>query len=333
MVMNASGPISLGGIVTGQSINIEIGNAYNTTVSLNDTSVRALARQTTANSAVIMPTNFYNQYYYYLAGSTSTTPYSYTTITGQGGYDNGGNATPYTPIAPNNLAGGFRTGDILYPNSGNYFTQVDPGGYTQLATLYNDLNTGGAGASAFSNVTWGSNTGATQWFTATLNSGYHFYSQQDTTTGSYQGGNAKFFGNPGTTITFYANATNTGFGTGGTPPTIAAAGSSRISVFQNEGMVWINNTGYTGQVYIVANIGAASAKTMNWRANVDGVVYNQTSNGEGTTSFNGNLGPYNVNPNSSVAFEAYYWGQGNFTNNSYVAGGGTFKIGYTVTHV
>jgi hypothetical protein len=325
MTLNVSGPISLAGPTTGQSIAIETANTSGP-ISLLDSGVEHLAGTTTN---VTIPGNFYGKYYYQLSPSTSSIQYSYTTVNAQGGVDNGGYSPP-TPTWWNNLAAGFRTGDILYPNSGNFWTQVDPAGYTQLAALYNDLNTGGAGAAAFSNVTWGSNTGATQWFTATLNSGYHFYSQQDTTTGTWTNGTAKFFGNPGTTITFYANATNTGFGTGGTPPTIAAAGSSRISVFQNEGMVWINNTGYTGQVYIVANIGAASAKLMNWRVNVDGVVYNQTSNGEGTTSFNGNLGPYNVNPNSSVAFEAYYWGQGNFTNASYVGAGGTFKIGYNV---
>ena len=43
MALNNSGPISLGGSTTGQSINLELGYAYNATISLNDTAVRTLA--------------------------------------------------------------------------------------------------------------------------------------------------------------------------------------------------------------------------------------------------------------------------------------------------
>ena len=323
--------MSLGGSRLGSSIDLELGQSSNATVSLNDTATRALARKTTVGSQISL-TDVYSQYYFYLTGSTTTIQQSYTTVSGQGGPDNGGNSTPYTAIAPNNLAGGYRTGDIVYPNSGNYFTELDPNNFTQLASLFTDLSTG-AGSAAFSNVTWGSSSGSIQYFTAVLNSGYHFYSQQDTNTGAYAGGNARNFGNPGVTYTFYMDSVNTGIGSGGTPPTIYGAGSSRISVFLNEGMYWINNTTYQGQVYIIANISAGSAKMTNWRANVDGVVYGQTNNGQGVNSFSGTMGPFTVVPNSFVAFETYFWGQGNFTNASYIAGGGTVQFGYNVVHV
>lgn len=43
MTMNASGPLSLGGSTTGQSINLEILQSATATVSLGDSAVRALA--------------------------------------------------------------------------------------------------------------------------------------------------------------------------------------------------------------------------------------------------------------------------------------------------
>lgn len=43
MPLNASGTISLGGSVTGQSINLELNQAASATISLNDTAVRSLA--------------------------------------------------------------------------------------------------------------------------------------------------------------------------------------------------------------------------------------------------------------------------------------------------
>lgn len=61
MTLNASGPISLGGSVTGESINIELGQSATAQVSLNDTNVRALANVTTPQSTIIVPTNFYGK--------------------------------------------------------------------------------------------------------------------------------------------------------------------------------------------------------------------------------------------------------------------------------
>jgi len=59
--MNASGPISLGGATTGQSINLEVGQSATATVSLNDANVRLLAG--VPSGTIIMPTNFYGTSY------------------------------------------------------------------------------------------------------------------------------------------------------------------------------------------------------------------------------------------------------------------------------
>jgi hypothetical protein len=59
--MNSSGPISLGGASTGQSINLEIGQPATSTVSLNDTNVRTLANKPTINTTITVPTDFYGK--------------------------------------------------------------------------------------------------------------------------------------------------------------------------------------------------------------------------------------------------------------------------------
>lgn len=59
MTLNVSGPISLGGDVLGQSIALELAQAPNATISLNDLNVRTLAD--VAVGAITMPTNFYGK--------------------------------------------------------------------------------------------------------------------------------------------------------------------------------------------------------------------------------------------------------------------------------
>ena len=59
MTLNASGPISLGGTGTNSSINLELSQAFNAQVSMNDTNVRSLAG--VASGAITMPTNFYGK--------------------------------------------------------------------------------------------------------------------------------------------------------------------------------------------------------------------------------------------------------------------------------
>lgn len=91
MTLNASGPISLGGSTSGQSVNLELGKSATAQISFNDAAVRTLTG-TSAGTALIMPTNFYgkssitwtsrtqNLRYYSLSGGrvryiNETTPY------------------------------------------------------------------------------------------------------------------------------------------------------------------------------------------------------------------------------------------------------------------
>jgi hypothetical protein len=59
MPLNPTGPISLGGNVTGQSIGLELGGTGTTIISLDDANVRALAEVPTG--AITMPDNFYGK--------------------------------------------------------------------------------------------------------------------------------------------------------------------------------------------------------------------------------------------------------------------------------
>ena len=58
MALNSTGPISIGGSTTGQSINLELGRAATATSSLNETSLRSLAG---VASGAISLSNFYGK--------------------------------------------------------------------------------------------------------------------------------------------------------------------------------------------------------------------------------------------------------------------------------
>lgn len=60
MALNNSGPISLGGSTTGQSVNLELGLSATAQISFNDAAVRTLTG-TSSSTALIMPTNFYGK--------------------------------------------------------------------------------------------------------------------------------------------------------------------------------------------------------------------------------------------------------------------------------
>jgi hypothetical protein len=83
MPLNSSGPISLGGATSGESINLEIGVSATATVSLNDTNVRTLAGSSfsTPGTQISVPTDFYGKslvtttpVYYYVAANGIYTP-------------------------------------------------------------------------------------------------------------------------------------------------------------------------------------------------------------------------------------------------------------------
>jgi len=59
MALNTSGPISLAGATTGQSIAVELGLSTTGTISLNQANVRTLAN--VPSGTIIMPTNFYGK--------------------------------------------------------------------------------------------------------------------------------------------------------------------------------------------------------------------------------------------------------------------------------
>ena len=59
MPLNNSGPISLAGATTGQSIAVELGLGASNTISLNQANVRTLAN--VPSGAITMPTNFYGK--------------------------------------------------------------------------------------------------------------------------------------------------------------------------------------------------------------------------------------------------------------------------------
>lgn len=60
MTLNTSGPISLGGATTGQSVNLELGFAATATITMNTTAVRTLAGFPTAGTQYSM-SNFYGK--------------------------------------------------------------------------------------------------------------------------------------------------------------------------------------------------------------------------------------------------------------------------------
>lgn len=59
MTLNSSGPISLGGSTTGQSIALELGQSATGQISLNDSSVRTLAG--VPSGAIVMPLDFWGK--------------------------------------------------------------------------------------------------------------------------------------------------------------------------------------------------------------------------------------------------------------------------------
>ena len=68
MALNSTGPISLGGGTTGQSVNLELGKGATDTISMNDSNVRTLAGVATG------PISFNNFYGKSNAASPSPTP-------------------------------------------------------------------------------------------------------------------------------------------------------------------------------------------------------------------------------------------------------------------
>ena len=120
MALNSSGPISLGGSTTGQSINLENGLSATAQVSLNDAAVRNLAGLPTVNTTIIMPTNFYGKsnITYFLGLITSA---QLITLFYDGKLDSSGNIYSVGTYGANNLNDTFV---VKFNNSGAIQFQV-----------------------------------------------------------------------------------------------------------------------------------------------------------------------------------------------------------------
>ena len=102
MTMNSSGPISLGGSVTGQSINLEILQTATTQVSLNDSKVRTLAQ--VPSGPITMATNFWGKKY---APNSSTVFLVGGGGLAGGGGSGGGGGQVITPTSVTGLSGTY----------------------------------------------------------------------------------------------------------------------------------------------------------------------------------------------------------------------------------
>jgi hypothetical protein len=162
MALNTSGPISLGGTTTGQSIAVELGGAGTSQISLNDTNVRSLAG--VSSGTIIVPTNFYGKSSF--NGFTAATAYTtsasaaaslvYNTSAGRfvsmgsnaASYSTDGinwttSATGFSPVLQNTFA------LEVNESAGRYVVLSSQGGFQKVFT-YSD--NGGVSWSALSNM-------------------------------------------------------------------------------------------------------------------------------------------------------------------------------------
>lgn len=129
MPLNASGPISLGGSTSGQSVNLELGQSATAQISFNDANVRTLTA-TSAGTALIMPTNFWGKgggftpvtrTYTSGTGATETVPTGATSVTIT--VDGGGGSGGYNSSAlGGGGGGGGRSVLTIAVTGGNTFT-------------------------------------------------------------------------------------------------------------------------------------------------------------------------------------------------------------------
>lgn len=142
MTLNASGPISLGGSTSGESVNLELGQSATAQISFNDAAVRTLTG-TSAGTALIMPTNFYGK------SNTTVTVGSYALIA-KGlaiyyyGYDNASGGTASTFGSISNGTYGGATIKAVY--------SVSPNGQSTQALTYAIIFSGNRSAGFFTDL-------------------------------------------------------------------------------------------------------------------------------------------------------------------------------------
>jgi hypothetical protein len=141
MALNSSGPISLGGATSGQSINLENGQTATALVSLNDSAVRSLAG--VSSGVIVMPTDFYGKSNAFSFNLTSTTDANLRSLAISAGW-NGSSALTAT-IPTSNIIQASSTATPALTISGSF-----PGGVTLInnGTIY---GRGGDGQNGQSN--------------------------------------------------------------------------------------------------------------------------------------------------------------------------------------
>jgi len=155
MTLNTTGPISLAGATTGQSIAVELGLGTTTQISLNQAAVRTLAG--VASGAIIMPTDFYGKSNFTPGNATYTSSGTFTVPTGTatlkieiwGGGGSGGSSIFGTnPASTNNTAGGQSSVSVLSmtANGGAKGSNPGAGGAGGTAAGGTTNTTGTAGA-------------------------------------------------------------------------------------------------------------------------------------------------------------------------------------------
>lgn len=160
MTLNASGPISLAGSTSGQSIALELGQSATAQISLNDSAVRTLAN--VASGAIVMPTNFYGKSnrktlsYTYSANTTNAS----LDITSISGYSAGNSDVTITvnsgvyvystsTATPGLTLTGGSTGDTITLVNKGFILGMGGGGGT-YNTSGPTYGTAGAGGTALS---------------------------------------------------------------------------------------------------------------------------------------------------------------------------------------
>lgn len=170
MALLNDGEISLGGNVTGRSINLELSRAFDARVSLNDANVRSLAG---ILSGTISLENFYGKSVYIYGQEEFTSPGTYTWVCPQGvtavsvvciGGGGGGDAgSDLVGVGGGGGGGGlaFRNNITVIPGQ-SYTVVVGAGGFGQITVnkVTTQESTDGESSSAFSCIATGGAKGA-----------------------------------------------------------------------------------------------------------------------------------------------------------------------------
>jgi hypothetical protein len=181
MALLNSGAISLGGNISGLSVNLELFKAANATISINDIDARDLAD---IPSGTISLSDFYGKSYYAFGQEEFTTPGTYTWVCPSdvtsisvlciGGGGGGSAGTNLIGVGGGGGGGAlaYRNAVAVIPNQ-SYNIVVGAGGTGQITisgTTTQEAGSGG-GSSAFSCVGGGGQSGGKSSANATISIG------------------------------------------------------------------------------------------------------------------------------------------------------------------